>query len=131
MPIYMGWSLAGTYPQDTVPAAHHPQDTVPAAHDQVHHSLKCRSMVKRQKRSSTNMHMTMLRAIFQCNAVVAREAFKLNVCKEFKSHKLLENSRHKKSRSDPFSRAFLLLYVKVSAVTAEDLNVTPTVFFLF
>lgn len=119
-PAQVGWSSAGTYPQDTLPTAH----------CQVHHSLKGRSMVKRQTGSSTNMHMTMLRAIFQCNAVVARKAFKLSVCKQFKSYKLLENRRHK-SRSDPFSRALLLLYVKVSAVTAEDLSVNPTICFLF
>jgi len=76
------------------------------------------------------MHMTTLRAIFQSNAIVARQAFKFSVCKEFKIHKLLQNSRHK-CRLDPFSRALLLLYVEVSAVTAEDLSVTPTMSFLF
>lgn len=86
-------------------------------------------MVKRQTRGSTGMHMTMLRAMCQSNAVLAREAFRLSVCKEFKSHKYLENTRQK-SRSDSFSRALSLLFVKVSAVTAEDFRVTPTMSFL-
>lgn len=74
------------------------------------------------------MHMTMLRAMCQCNAVVAREAFRLSVCKELKSHKYLENTRQK-SRSDPFSMALLLLFVTISAVTAEDFSVTPPCLF--
>lgn len=61
------------------------------------------------------MHMTMLKANIQYSASVTREVFKLSVCEEFKSHKLLETSR----AQQPFSRAFLLLHVKVSAVTAE------------
>lgn len=109
-PAYVGWNI---------PPGHTTHSTLPST-----------SQSKRQTGSSTNMHMTMLRAIFQCNAVVARKAFKLSVCKQFKTHKLLENRRHK-SRSDPFSRALLLLYVKVSAVTAEDLSVNPTICFLF
>lgn len=57
-----------------------------------------------------HVHITAVRAVFH-NAVCLLLEVLSREFAEFRSHKQLENSRHK-SRPDTFSGAILLLYVK-------------------